>query len=74
MTTIAYKDGVIAFDSRCCRDNTIMDDDFLKRISRDGVEIFYSGSTADAQVFADHWFGDRQSCPGLDTAAYVWDG
>lgn len=47
MTTIAYKDGVIAYDSRCTSGGTIEDDDFDKRVSSNGVEFFLTGATAD---------------------------
>ena len=36
MTTIAYKDGVIAYDSRLIRDDLIMSDDYDKHLEQDG--------------------------------------
>ena len=40
MTTIAYKDGVIAYDSRVTRGDLITDDDCDKCIERDGVNQY----------------------------------
>lgn len=46
MTTIAYKDGIIAYDSRMVIGDTIVDDDYNKCHTRKGVKIFISGSPA----------------------------
>lgn len=47
MTTIAYKDGVIAYDSRVTMDNLIIDDESEKHDLVDGVHFFYCGATSD---------------------------
>lgn len=43
MTTIAYKDGVIATDGRTTRGDTIVDDDSVKRYERRGAVFWMSG-------------------------------
>ncbi|HBP4991375.1 TPA: proteasome subunit beta [Pseudomonas aeruginosa] len=57
MTTIAYKDGVIAYDSRITRGNLITDDDYDKCIERDGVKFFLSGPTCDYDTLVGAYFG-----------------
>lgn len=47
MTTIAYKDGVIAYDSRCTRATIITDDDCKKLDMVEGVHFLCSGATCD---------------------------
>ena len=44
MTTIAYKSGIIAYDSRFTCGDIIEDDDVDKRIDRDGKTFFLSGN------------------------------
>lgn len=51
MTTIAYKDGVIAYDSRLTADITIIDDDHNKHIESEGKHYFYSGATGQREAF-----------------------
>ena len=46
MTTIAYKDGIVAYDSRITADLTIISDDRDKRIEHGAWQIFFSGSDA----------------------------
>lgn len=47
MTTIAYKDGIIAYDSRVTSNGAIIYDDFEKRRERGGVSFFGTGATGD---------------------------
>lgn len=51
MTTIAYKDGVIAYDSRCSAGPEIIDDDFDKHIKREDIDYFISGSTSEIEDY-----------------------
>ena len=51
MTTIAYAEGVIAYDSRMCRGNLIGDDDHDKRITLKDHHFFLAGSVEDIQRF-----------------------
>lgn len=74
MTTIAYKDGVIAYDSRCTKGETIVDDDFNKCKVVDGVAFFLCGSTADYDALIGMYMG-RISAPAgaCDSSALVHD-
>lgn len=73
MTTIAYKDGVIACDSRASGNDMILDDDFNKRTVRNGVEFYLAGSPSDAQSMMTAYF-DGTGVPELDSCAIVIDG
>jgi ATP-dependent protease HslVU (ClpYQ) peptidase subunit len=73
MTTIAYKDGVIACDSRITQGSSIVDDDFDKRVIRDGVQFFFSGPTSDYENLIAAYFGAELRTP-CDAAALVYDG
>lgn len=57
MTTIAYKDGVIAYDSRCTQGDYINSDEYNKRIDRDGVHFFVAGKYSDSEKRVDAYFG-----------------
>lgn len=73
MTTIAYKDGVIACDSRVSSHGTIQYDDFDKSKCVDGVKFFFSGSLCDTDSLIKCWFGGA-SVKELDAWALVFDG
>lgn len=54
MTTIAYKDGLIAYDSRCTSHiGVIFDDDCDKRVHKDGVNFFLAGAPSDFDEFME---------------------
>lgn len=72
MTTIAYKDGVIAYDSRITRGDLIIDDDYDKCIERDGVKFFMSGATCDYDALVSAYFGTAPSGK-VDASAIVLD-
>lgn len=57
MTTIAYKDGVIAYDSRCTRGTTILDDDANKLYAVKGVSFLCTGANCDFPALIDAFFG-----------------
>lgn len=71
MTTIAYKDGVIAYDSLVTAGDTVMYDDFDKKSERDGVLFFGAGSTQDIQLLITAYFGEVPSFD-LDARALVF--
>lgn len=72
MTTIAYKDGVIAYDSRVTR-NTIIDyDDYEKCVESKGVKFVMSGPTGDFSRLIDAYFGAEQK--SVDASAIAFDG
>lgn len=51
MTTIVYRDGVIAYDSRKTAGGTITSDCHDKHESRGGVHFFFAGSVCDREDF-----------------------
>lgn len=68
MTTIAYCDGIIAYDSLCVQSEVIVDDNFEKRISANGAEFFLAGSTGDRENTVRAFFGGSEegaTCSGL---------
>jgi ATP-dependent protease HslVU (ClpYQ) peptidase subunit len=73
MTTIAYKDGVIAYDSQVTRGDVITDDDYEKCIEQKGVKFFCTGAVADHQRLVDAYFGAKPE-GNIDAAALVTDG
>ncbi|MDU4249020.1 proteasome subunit beta [Pseudomonas sp.] len=74
MTTIAYKDGVIAYDSRRCSGSTIVDDDYDKRHEHEGVSFFLTGAVCDLPRLIAAYFGEKQESPVECTALVVDDG
>ena len=73
MTTIAYKDGIIAYDGRITRSHQIVYDDFDKCLDRDGVKFVCSGSTADFEGLISAYFGgEAPNCSAV--ALVVADG
>ncbi len=61
MTTIAYKDGIIAYDSRSVRGGTITNDDFDKCTIIKGVRFFLIGSVSDHDNLTGAYFGEEAS-------------
>ena len=61
MTTIAYKDGIIAYDSQLTSGDgsTITDDNYNKCVVVDSVRFFMSGSACDYSAFIDAYFNDN---------------
>jgi ATP-dependent protease HslVU (ClpYQ) peptidase subunit len=77
MTTIAYKDGVIAYDSRITRGDTIMDDDAEKMVMRDGYTFFCTGPTPDIEKLIElycmrHASGDISANAFVVHDGFVW--
>ncbi|MBC3948340.1 proteasome subunit beta [Pseudomonas folii] len=73
MTTIAYKDGVIAYDSRCTRGSTITDDDCEKLETVKGVHFLCTGCTCDFDALIAAYFGAAASAP-VEASGYAVDG
>lgn len=59
MTTIAYKDGIIAYDGLVTAGGTILYDDFDKMRERDGVQFFGAGATSEINELIGAYFGDE---------------
>lgn len=73
MTTIAYKDGVIAYDSQVTRGDIITDDAYEKCIEQKGVKFFCAGPLSDHQRLVDVYFGAKPE-GNIDASALVADG
>lgn len=73
MTTIAYKDGVIAYDSRQTRNDRIVSDRALKCQVVDGVSFFLSGAVCDEKALIAAYFGTPSPVP-VECSGYVVDG
>ncbi|ROM84863.1 proteasome subunit beta [Pseudomonas brassicacearum] len=73
MTTIAYKDGVIAYDSQITSGSTITYDDYQKCHEVKGVKFVMCGKTCDYTALQDAYFGASVT-RDLDTSAIVLDG
>lgn len=73
MTTIAYKDGVIAYDSRTTAGDLISNDNFNKKYIVDGVVFIMSGATSDYKRFHSLYFGKEESIADCDASALVVD-
>lgn len=72
MTTIACKDGVIAYDSRCTRGTTITDDDCEKLETVKGVHFLCTGCTCDFDALIAAYFGTAASAP-VEASGYAVD-
>lgn len=72
MTTIAYKDGIIAYDSRISADNIIQDDDYDKYICCSDVHLFMCGSTEDFLIFAELYCNNQSPERKLEVSAIVF--
>ncbi|XAZ48334.1 proteasome subunit beta [Pseudomonas simiae] len=73
MTTIAYKDGLIAYDSQVTRGDIITDDAYEKCIEQKGVKFFCAGPVSDHQRLVDVYFGAKPE-GNIDASALVVDG
>ncbi|WP_397448144.1 proteasome subunit beta [Pseudomonas sp. NA-150] len=73
MTTIAYKDGVIAYDSRVTRGTIIDYDDYEKCIEVKGVKFILTGSSADFPALVDAYFGGPIAPVSLEAEALTID-
>ncbi|WP_223535675.1 proteasome subunit beta [Pseudomonas sp. GL-B-16] len=74
MTTIAYKDGVIAYDGRATTGSgTIVYDDLDKCVERDGVKFVLCGNTCGIHKLIEAYFGESHTSVNTD-ALIVVDG
>lgn len=58
MTTIAYKDGVIAYDSRITSGSSIMYDDYEKCVEHNDARFVIAGHTSDYSKLTGAYFGE----------------
>ncbi|QEO79853.1 proteasome subunit beta [Pseudomonas brassicacearum] len=73
MTTIAYKDGVIAYDSQITCGSTITYDDYQKCHEVKGVKFVMCGKTSDYTALQDAYFGAAVT-KEVDASAIVVEG
>lgn len=73
MTTIAYKDGVIAYDSRQTRSGVIVSDDTEKSELVNGVRFFLAGAVCDIPGLIAAYFGTPSPVP-VECSGYAVDG
>lgn len=73
MTTIAYKDGIIAYDSRATRGNLIADDNYNKCVNVDGLLFFFAGSVCDLKHLIDGYVKGIDPPKSSDICAFVVD-
>ncbi|WLH37623.1 proteasome subunit beta [Pseudomonas sp. FP2196] len=71
MTTIAYKDGVIAYDSRVTRGSLIDHDDYEKLVHRNGHQFLLTSCGADFASLMDEFFGVKIDDKPLDANGLV---
>lgn len=73
MTTIAYKNGVIAHDTRQTRNGTIVSDECSKCQVVEGVSFFLSGAVCDEAALIAAYFGTPSQVP-VECSGYAVDG
>jgi len=59
MTTIVYKEGIIAYDSRLTQADTIVSDKYNKLFKKKGVRFILAGAECDFEKFIDFYFVHR---------------
>ena len=72
MTTIAYRDGIIAYDSLVTCNDVAVYSDYDKTRFVDGCRFFISGALCDYDVLVDDWFSS--TCRGTEGSAIIVDG
>lgn len=72
MTTIAYKGGKVAYESRVTVGDVILTDNDEKSMEKDGVLFFCSGTESDFAALIDCYFG-KASERKLEAQAIVFD-
>tara|TARA_B100000929_G_C15511743_1_gene421154 strand:- start:33089 stop:33499 length:411 start_codon:yes stop_codon:yes gene_type:complete len=73
MTTIAYKDGVVACDSRMAEGGMILHDDYNKHKVVEGVHFFCAGSVDDIPALIQFYLAGEER-QGRCTAIVVDEG
>jgi len=73
MTTIAYRDGVIAYDSRQTRGDRIVSDNSPKCQVVNGVSFLLSGVVCDENALISAYFGTPSPVP-VECSGFVVDG
>ena len=71
MTTICYKAGIIAHDSRATLGDTITSDSVNKHVKRGGAHFFMVGSVADFEGFMQAYLTKENPGKHIDIMAFV---
>lgn len=71
MTTIAYRDGTIAYDSRSTMGVVIYSNKIEKKIEQRGAVFFCAGSESEFQILIDAYFG-KPITAAIDAGALVY--
>lgn len=74
MTTIAYRDGVIAFDSRVTEDDLIISDSYNKSYEIDNLKIFFAGDVILLPALAGCIQDESPAAVVGEIEAIVWTG
>lgn len=74
MTTIAYRDGIIAYDSLITCQGSAIYQDYDKSRFVNNTRFFLSGAICDYDKFISDWFEEERSKYALDCSAVVFDG
>lgn len=73
MTTIAYKDGVVAYDSRMTAHDMIISDNRDKKYEKDGVVFFIAGAECCNENIISAYFSRGYDENHTDISAFVYD-
>lgn len=74
MTTLAYKEGVIAVDSQATAGNLIVDDDYDKRVVTDHGDFYFCGTPCDVDSFVTEYLtGNKQGSFNWECYAFYVD-
>lgn len=74
MTTIAYKDGIVAYDSRLTKDNVIIDDNCEKVYESNGLIFFITGTVSDFNYLMASYLKEEAVKKKIEAEAIVIDG
>jgi len=74
MTTIAYKGGIVAYDSRVTAGSQICSDSFDKRVAVGAVQFFMVGTTSDFTALIEAYMTNAKDCDYNEANALVVDG
>ena len=71
MTTIAYKDGIIAYDSQASRGDTIVNISYKKTVQVSGYHFFFAGSVNRVEDLVNMFFTGEKAEKFDATSAFV---
>ena len=72
MTTIAYRDGIIAYDSLIVAGETIIYNNYEKSIVYKDARFFITGSVSNYDNVLNDWFDSKPK--DLESSGFVLDG